>query len=68
MKTEKGLPLPTKKRSSETRGRKAAHNQGRKANSALNMRVPGEFLAEWKRKAKARKMPLSAWVVHKLNS
>jgi hypothetical protein len=68
MKTEKGLPLPTKKHSSETRGRKAAHNQGRKANSALNMRVPGEFLAQWKRKAKACKMPLSAWVVHKLNS
>jgi len=52
----------------ETRGRKAAHNHGKRADSALNMRVPGEFLAEWKRKAKAWKMPLSAWVVHKLNS
>jgi predicted HicB family RNase H-like nuclease len=51
-----------------TRGRKAAHNHGRKADSALNMRVPGEFLAAWKRNAKAWKMPLSAWVIHKLNS
>jgi predicted HicB family RNase H-like nuclease len=68
MKTEKGSPLPTKKRSSEARGRKAAHNHGRKADSALNMRVPGEFLAAWKCKAKASKKPLSAWVIHRLNS
>lgn len=52
----------------ETRGRKAAHNHGKRADSALNMRVPGEFLEAWKRKAKTRKMPLSAWVIQRLNS
>jgi hypothetical protein len=52
----------------ETRGRKAAHNRGKRADSALNIRAPGEFLAEWKREAEARKMPLSAWVIRKLNS
>jgi hypothetical protein len=52
----------------ETRGRKAAHNRGKRADSALNMRVPGEFLAQWKRKAKASNKPLSAWVIQRLNS
>lgn len=49
------------------RGHKAAQKHPLPADSHLNIRVPGPYKAAWESAARAQGVPLSEWVVVRLN-